>query len=77
MDPREEVTGFVRSLLSRRESNPSVSASDSLIGSGRMNSLLLIELVLFLEDRYGVDFTSRPFDPYDLDTVDKILERIR
>ncbi|MFH1263899.1 MAG: hypothetical protein V1495_10725 [Pseudomonadota bacterium] len=76
-NPREEVTDFLRSLLSRREENPVVSDSESLIGSGRIGSLLVVELVVFLEDRYRIDFAYRPFDPYDLDTIDKIVELVR
>jgi acyl carrier protein len=76
-NPRAEVTEFIRSLLSRREENPVISDSESLIDSGRIGSLLIVEILIFLEDHYRIDFASRPFDPLDLDSVDKIVEVIR
>lgn len=73
MDLREEVRGFIRSLLSRREENPEFSDRDSLVISGRVSSVEVIDIAVFLEKRFGIDFSQRPFDQYDFDSIEKIV----
>jgi acyl carrier protein len=77
MDARENLRSFVLSLLARREEVPEFSDQDSLVTSGRIGSLEIVEMVVFLENTFHVDFAGRPFDQYDFDTIDKILELVR
>lgn len=48
--------------------------SDSLILSGRLQSVEVLEIVVFLEENFGMDF-SEGFDQAWLDSVDEIVKR--
>ena len=48
------------------------SDTDSLIFSGRFQSLDVLEIVVFLEERFGIDF-SEGFDQSRLDSVEEIM----
>jgi acyl carrier protein len=77
MDAREEIRERVRSILERREAAAVLADEDSLVTSGRLNSVEIIEIAVFLETRFGVDFSIRPFDQYDFDSVEKIAALVR
>ena len=49
---------------------------DSLVMSGRLDSVDTLDLVVFLEEKYGVDFADRGFDKNDLDSLDSIMALI-
>jgi acyl carrier protein len=74
MDPRDQIREFVRSLLARRERGPAFSDREPLVTSGRLNSVEIIEIAVFLEKTFQVDFSLRPFDQYDFDSIEKIAE---
>ena len=46
--------------------------SESLILSGRLQSIDAVEIVMFLESRFGLDFASIGFDQAEVDSVDLI-----
>lgn len=48
---------------------------ESLVVAGRLASIDFMHVVLFLEERYSVDF-SRGFDRDELDTVNNIVALI-
>jgi acyl carrier protein len=72
VDP-EEIRDFVRELLERKGEHGALSDGESLITSGRLDSVDVLEIVTFTETRYGLDFASRPFDPGDFDTIASIV----
>lgn len=72
MNDRVIVREFLQSLLRPKGDREGFADSDSLIVSGRLDSVDTIELLEFLEQRYGVDFAERGFDQNDLDSVDAI-----
>jgi acyl carrier protein len=76
VDPHTKIRDFVLSILARRERVPELGDGEALVTSGRLNSVEVIEIAVFLEREFGIDFSSRPFDPYEFDTVDRILKRI-
>jgi acyl carrier protein len=69
---REAIRARVRELLERRGDAGAVGDRDPLLTSGRLDSVDVLELVTFLEAAYAVDFTARPFDPDDFDSIDAI-----
>ncbi len=69
---RDRIRAKVRSILLRRESDPAFSDADRLVTSGRLHSMEVIELAVFLEQEFGVRFGVRPFDPVEFDTIEKI-----
>ena len=73
MTDRVTVREFVQSLLRPKGDQEGFADSDSLIVSGRLDSVDTIELLEFLEQQYGVDFAERGFDQNDLDSLDAIM----
>jgi acetyltransferase-like isoleucine patch superfamily enzyme/acyl carrier protein len=54
----------------------SFKTSDSLIDSGIMDSLSLIRLLLWIEERFEVDLDFTGLDASEIDSVDKVVTRI-
>jgi len=73
MNERVAVRDFVQTLLRPKGDQNGFADDDSLIVSGRLDSVDAIDLLVFLENRYGVDFAVRGFDQNDLDSVDSIV----
>jgi acyl carrier protein len=48
-----------------------------LIKSGIFESLAILELVAFLEARYGVEFTADELDPGRFETLESIAQLVR
>jgi acyl carrier protein len=70
------VTQFVRELLQRREDTRALTDSESLFASGRLDSLAAVEIVAFLEQKFGIDFSEIDFDIELIDSVDSIVALI-
>jgi acyl carrier protein len=72
LDHKLIVRTFVGELLRTKGDTGSYADDESLIAGGRLASIDVLHLVVFLEEQYCVDF-SNGFDPDDLDTVDSIV----
>jgi acyl carrier protein len=68
----ERIRSFVEQALSARDRCALSSDDESLILSGRLDSLAVTRLVVFLEQELGVDFSAEPFDVELLDSVTQI-----
>lgn len=73
MEPREAIRQFICSLLEMKGERIDVSDTDSLVTAGLLDSLDVMETVTFLEERFGVDFSGRPFNPDDFDRIETII----
>jgi acyl carrier protein len=75
MDPgdRLKTRAFVEELLGERDDRAPFGDAESLIKSGRLDSLAVVNLVSFLESAFAVDFARVEFDPERLDTVAEIV----
>lgn len=72
MEPRESIRQHVEGLLELKGEGRPVSDDESLLASGLLDSLDVMQTVLFLEQNFGVDFAARPFNPDDFETVERI-----
>jgi acyl carrier protein len=74
MDPRDrlKIREFVAELLREHDDRAEFGDAESLIGSGRLDSLAVVKLVDFLESAFAVDFARVEFDPRRFDTVEEI-----
>lgn len=52
------------------------SVSDSLLESGVMDSLALVRLLSWSEEKFAVDLDFESLDPSDIDSVQKIVARL-
>jgi acyl carrier protein len=76
MSEREEIRSFISELLRRKGEEAGFSDSASLILAGRLGSVDAVEIVMFLESRFGVDFATIGFDQAQIDSIDLILELV-
>jgi acyl carrier protein len=72
MKGKEEIHKFVQELLTYGGDDQPLADSDSLLVSGRLQSIDAVEIVVFLEDKFGVDFAQIGFDKEQIDSIDAI-----
>ena len=71
-DDRIKIRAFVQELLGEHDDHAAFGDGESLIKAGRLDSLSVVKLVLFMESAFAVDFAKVEFDPQRFDTVDEI-----
>jgi acyl carrier protein len=73
---RERVLEFLRTIQKPDRPLDTVAESDSLVESGLIDSLALLEIVAFLEEQYRIDFAAIGLEPEQLTSVSGILDLI-
>jgi len=66
------VRGVLEDIFRRSGNQIEFENSDELISSGRLQSIQVIEVMLQLENHYGLDFSDYVFDPDDFESVESI-----
>jgi acyl carrier protein len=74
--PRTIVRLFLNKLLTRDGEVVNFADGDSLLLSGRLQSVDGVEIVVFLEEQFGLDFAALGFDLAKIDSVDAIAALI-
>ncbi len=77
MKSKDEIRALVQDLLSNSGDDAALADDDSLLLSGRLQSIDAVEIVVFLEERFGIDFAEIGFDKDRIDTVDAIYALVR
>jgi len=72
MTAKDSIREYVRDLLVRGGDTDELSDQDSLLLSGRLQSIDAIDIVVFLEERFGIDFAVLGFDREQIDSIDAI-----
>jgi len=72
MDHREEIRKFLNELLLQKGDKQPFADDTSLLLDGRLASVDAVDIVVFLEEKFGMDFTELDFDPALIDSVDAI-----
>ncbi len=72
MDHREEIRKYLKELLLQKGDKQPFSDDASLLLSGRLASVDAVEIVVFLEEQFHVDFAEVGFDQSLIDSVDAI-----
>lgn len=73
---REDLHRFLRTLQKPGKSLTQLGDDEGLVASGLIDSLALVQIVVYLEDAYGIDFGARGFDPDSLASTARILDLI-
>jgi acyl carrier protein len=73
---RERVIDFLRTIQKPDRPLDTVAETDSLVESGLIDSLALLEIVAFLEGQYRIDFAAIGLEPEQLTSVSGILDLI-
>jgi acyl carrier protein len=72
MDVKTEVRNFVQGLLAGYGDEAPLADGESLLASGRLQSIDAVEIVMFLEQKFGLDFSQLGFDRDRIDSIDAI-----
>jgi acyl carrier protein len=67
-----EIREFLRRLLSSRGDRQPFTDASSFFLSGRLGSLEAVELVVLLEEKFGIDFAEIGFDESQIDSIEAI-----
>jgi acyl carrier protein len=76
VNDRLVIREFVQSLLRRNGDEGDFSDSEQLIAGGRLQSIDTVEVLIFLEEKYGIDFAETGFDQDHMESIDKIMTLI-
>lgn len=74
---RVVVREFVQNLLSQKGDRAPFSDKEQLVARGRLQSIDTVELLLFLEEKYGIDFGETGFDQNQVESIDNIMALIQ
>jgi len=72
MDHREEIRKYLKELLLQKGDKQPFGDDASLLLSGRLASVDAVEIVVFLEEKFGVNFSDVGFDQTLIDSVDAV-----
>lgn len=70
---RDQIIGFLGSVIRPGQSLADVGDDENLVQAGLMDSLAVIQIILFLEQEFGLDLQAAGIDPLDLVTIDGLL----
>jgi len=73
---REELIAFLDTIRRPNYSISTVGDADSLVESGLIDSLSVLEIILYIETRYRINFSVGAFDPAELGSINEILDLI-
>jgi acyl carrier protein len=73
---RTGLLNFLRSIQKAGIPIEQLSDSDRLVASGLIDSLAILQIVIYLEQTYGLNFSANGFDPEQLGSIGSILDLI-
>jgi len=76
MNDRLVIREFVQKLLSQKGDRAAFSDNEQLVACGRLQSIDTVEVVVFLEEKYGIDFGEIGFDQSQVESIDNIMALI-
>lgn len=73
---KRELLAFLRSIQKAGRPVESLAEDERLVRSGLIDSLAILQIVTFLEEKYGIDFAATGVDPEQLGSIGGILDVI-
>ena len=74
MTKREQVREYISKVLRENKDDTStLGDGDSLVMSGRLSSLDVVDVLTFLEGAFGFEMDPNDFDQSKFDTIDSIV----
>ena len=71
---KPDLISFLRTIQRPDFPLQEIDGDLSLVESGLIDSLALLQIITYLEQTYGIDFREKGIDPGELRSVDAILE---
>ncbi|MGE5698957.1 MAG: acyl carrier protein [Deltaproteobacteria bacterium] len=69
---RAEIRNFLKTNLAKRPEHLEISDRDDIISNGLIDSLGIIKLIGFLEERFGTTLKDEDIVPENFESVDSI-----
>jgi acyl carrier protein len=77
MNAREQIRTYVQKVLKENKDDTApVGDADSLVTSGRLSSLDIVDVLTFLEGTFNFEMDPNDFDQARFDTVDSIVQML-
>ena len=73
---KSDLVSFLRTIQRPDFPLQEIDGDLSLVESGLIDSLALLQIITYLEQTYDIDFRAKGIDPGDLRSVNAILEFI-
>ncbi len=73
---RHDILRFLTTIQRPDRALAGLEDGEGLVASGLIDSLSLLQIVVYLEDTYGIDFTTRGIEPEELRSMGSILDLI-
>ena len=73
---KRDLLRFLRSIQRAGMPVESIGEQERLVATGLIDSMAVLQIVLYLEQSYGIDFSVLGVDPEQLGTVANILDLI-
>ncbi len=74
---RDVIITFIKENFIRGRSEAEISPDESLIDSRIIDSTGILELVMFLEEKYSVTIEDEELIPENLDTVNNLINFLK
>ena len=71
-----DLKQFLRTIQKPNKPVESVGEDERLVASGLVDSLAIMQIVVYLEEQYNIDFAASGFDPDRLATMASIVDLI-
>lgn len=72
MNTEEIITRYINEEVLRGNGEVSIDGNKSLISTGILDSLALLKLLLFIEERFRVNVQDGEVTPHNFETVNRI-----
>ena len=77
MNSLELIREFITGLLAMKGERSDVGDSEALLTAGLLDSMDVLQTVLFLEENFAMDFSVHPFNPDDFDSIESIYRMVK
>ena len=71
-----DLKRFLRTIQKPNRPVEGLALDEGLVASGLVDSLAIMQIVVYLEESYGIDFSASGFDPDRLASMGSILDLI-
>ena len=73
---KTDLLRFLRTIQKAGLPVETLDEEDRLVATGLIDSLAILNIVVYLESTYGIDFSVRGVDPEQLGSIGNILDLI-
>ncbi len=73
---QQALMQFLRGIQKPGKNLDTLGLDEGMVQSGHIDSLSIVQIVVYLENTYGIDFSARGLDPERLASIAGILDFI-